>query len=104
MKWQFLGGADSVTGSKHLLEFDDSRILFDCGMFQGRRKESLEINKNLGFDPAAVDAMVLSHAHIDHCGLIPKLYKQGFTGKIYATSATIDLCKIMLEDSASANF
>lgn len=100
MKWQFLGGADSVTGSKHLLEFDDSRILFDCGMFQGRRKESLEINKNLGFDPATVDAMVLSHAHIDHCGNIPTLVKAGYRNAIHATSATADLLPIMLRDSA----
>ena len=100
MKWQFLGGADSVTGSKHLLEFDDSRILFDCGMFQGRRKESLEFNKSLGFDPATVDAMVLSHAHIDHCGNIPTLVKAGYRNAIHATSATADLLPIMLRDSA----
>ena len=100
MRWHFLGGADSVTGSKHLLEFDDARILFDCGMFQGRRKEALEFNKNLGFDPARIDAMVLSHAHIDHCGNIPTLAKAGYRQAIHATSATADLLPIMLRDSA----
>ncbi len=100
MRWHFLGGADTVTGSKHLLEFDDSRILFDCGMFQGRRKEAAEFNRTLGFDPAAIDAMVLSHAHIDHCGNIPVLAKGGYAKAIHATSATADLLPIMLRDSA----
>ena len=100
MKWHFLGGADQVTGSKHLLEFDDARILFDCGMFQGRRKEANEINKTLGFDPAEIDAMVLSHAHVDHCGNIPTLVQKGYPKAIHATSATADLLPIMLRDSA----
>lgn len=100
MKWHFLGGADQVTGSKHLLEFDDARILFDCGLFQGRRKEANEINKTLGFDPADIDAMVLSHAHIDHCGNIPTLVQKGYKKAIHATSATADLVPIMLRDSA----
>ena len=100
MKWHFLGGADSVTGSKHLLEFDGALILFDCGMYQGRRKESFEFNKNLGFNPLTVDAMVLSHAHIDHCGNIPTLAKAGYRNAIHATSATVDLLPIMLRDSA----
>ena len=100
MKWHFLGGADQVTGSKHLLEFDDARILFDCGMFQGRRKEANEINKTLGFDPAEIDAMVLSHAHIDHCGNIPTLVQKGYKKAVHATSATADLLPIMLRDSA----
>lgn len=100
MKWHFLGGADTVTGSKHLLELGSARILFDCGLFQGRRKEAETINKTLGFDPAAVDAMVLSHAHIDHCGNIPTLAKNGYRNPIHATSATADLLPIMLRDSA----
>ncbi|MGD9611552.1 MAG: MBL fold metallo-hydrolase RNA specificity domain-containing protein [Kiritimatiellia bacterium] len=100
MKWHFLGGADQVTGSKHLLEFDDAHILFDCGLFQGRRKEANEINQTLGFDPADVDAMVLSHAHIDHCGNIPTLVQKGYHKPIHATSATADLVPIMLRDSA----
>ena len=100
MKWHFLGGADQVTGSKHLLEFDDAHILFDCGLFQGRRKEANEINRTLGFTPADVDAMVLSHAHIDHCGNIPTLVQKGYAKAIHATSATVDLVSIMLRDSA----
>ncbi len=100
MKWHFLGGADQVTGSKHLLETDSARILFDCGLFQGKRKEANEINQNLGFHPAGVDAMVLSHAHIDHCGNIPTLAKNGFANPIHATEATADLLPIMLRDAA----
>ena len=100
MKWHFLGGANQVTGSKHLLETEQARILFDCGLFQGRRKESEEINRNLGFRPAGVDAMVLSHAHIDHCGNIPTLAKNGYRNAIHTTTATADLLPIMLRDSA----
>jgi metallo-beta-lactamase family protein len=100
MKWHFLGGTSTVTGSKHLLETDQARILFDCGLFQGRRKESNEINRTLGFDPAQLDAMVLSHAHIDHCGNIPTLAKKGYRNPIHATIATADLLPIMLRDSA----
>lgn len=100
MKWHFLGGSDTVTGSKHILETDASRILFDCGLFQGRRKEANEINRNLGFDPSAIDAMVLSHAHIDHCGNIPTLAKNGYRNPIHATKATAELLPIMLRDSA----
>ncbi len=100
MKWHFLGGADTVTGSKHLLEFNAARILFDCGLFQGRRKESNEFNQTLGFNPASIDAMVLSHAHIDHCGNIPTLVKSGYRKSIHATAATADLLPIMLRDSA----
>ena len=100
MRWHFLGGTSTVTGSKHLLETDQAKILFDCGLFQGRRKEANEINRTLGFDPAAIDAMVLSHAHIDHCGNIPTLVKKGYRNPIHATLATSDLLPIMLRDSA----
>ena len=100
MRWHFLGGTNTVTGSKHLLETDQAKILFDCGLFQGRRKEANEINRTLGFDPAAIDAMVLSHAHIDHCGNIPTLVKKGYRNPIHATLATSDLLPIMLRDSA----
>ena len=100
MQWHFLGGASQVTGSKHLLETEQTRILFDCGLFQGRRKESESINRNLGFDPASIAAMVLSHAHIDHCGNIPTLARQGYRNPIHATTATADLLPIMLRDSA----
>jgi metallo-beta-lactamase family protein len=100
MKWHFLGGADQVTGSKHILETDRTRLLFDCGLFQGRRKEANEINRNLGFEPGSIDALVLSHAHIDHCGNIPTLARQGYRNPIHTTTATADLLPIMLRDSA----
>lgn len=100
MKIQFIGAARTVTGSQHLLTINGKNILLDCGLFQGRRKDTYEKNKNFKFDPKEVDALILSHAHIDHSGNIPQLVKDGFEGPIYATSATKDLCKIMLEDSA----
>jgi metallo-beta-lactamase family protein len=100
MKWSFLGGTSSVTGSRHLLDLPGARILFDCGLFQGTRKEAEEANKTLGFDPATVDAMVLSHAHVDHCGNIPSMTRQGYRNPIHMTSATADLLPIMLRDSA----
>ena len=100
MKITSYGGAEEVTGSKHLLEFNGSRILIDCGMFQGRRKESDLKNRHLGFDVDRLNAVILSHAHIDHSGLLPMLAKFGYRGVIYATPATRDLCSIMLQDSA----
>ena len=99
MKIQFLGAARTVTGSMHLLTVDDRKILLDCGLFQGRRKEAFERNRNFSFDPAVIDALILSHAHIDHSGNIPNLVKSGFKGDIYCTHATRDLCSIMLRDS-----
>ena len=90
-----------VTGSKHLLELNDgTKILLDCGMFQGNPKEAAELNLNWGFVPSQVDYLILSHAHIDHCGLIPKLIKDGYTGKVYCTPGTLDLARILLLDSA----
>lgn len=101
MKIKFLGAAQTVTGSKHLITlWDNETILLDCGMFQGLGKDTLEWNMNLGFDPRDIDHCILSHAHIDHSGLIPKLVAGGYEGKIYCTPATFDLCKIMLMDSA----
>ncbi|HEY6436891.1 MAG TPA: MBL fold metallo-hydrolase [Ignavibacteriaceae bacterium] len=100
MKIQFFGAARTVTGTQHLLTINNKKILLDCGLFQGRRKDTYEKNKNFKFDPREIDALILSHAHIDHCGNIPHLVKDGFNGPIYTTSATKDLCKIMLEDSA----
>lgn len=100
MKIQFCGGARTVTGSQHLLEVNGKSILLECGLFQGRRKETYERNQNFCFDPASVDAMVLSHAHIDHSGNIPNFVKNGYAGPIFATTATVDLCQIMLRDSA----
>lgn len=99
MTIQFFGAARTVTGSKHLITTaEGTRILLDCGLFQGINTD--ELNQQFGFDPAAVDYMVLSHAHIDHTGLIPRLVAQGFRGPIYTTSATVDLCEVMLMDSA----
>ncbi len=100
MKIRFLGGARTVTGSQHLLSVNGRRLLLECGLFQGRRSDTYTRNLNFSFDPAEIDALLLSHAHIDHSGNIPNLVKQGFRGPIYATDATIDLCGIMLRDSA----
>ena len=97
----FHGAARTVTGSKHLITLKSGyKILLDCGLFQGMGKDTFPLNEHFGFDPAQVDVLILSHAHIDHSGLIPKLVGEGFTGKIYCTSATVDLGKILLEDSA----
>ncbi|MCC7432164.1 MBL fold metallo-hydrolase [Candidatus Peregrinibacteria bacterium] len=100
MKIQFWGAAREVTGSRHLLEINGKRILLDCGMFQGRRKDTEDKNKDFGFDPKTLDAVILSHAHIDHSGCLPLLVKQGYKGPIYSTFATRDLCNFMLMDSA----
>ncbi|GAB4259476.1 MAG: MBL fold metallo-hydrolase [Vicingaceae bacterium] len=102
MKISFKGAARTVTGSKHIIELaTGKKILLDCGMFQGEEEgRNEENNRHLGFDPKSIDYCILSHAHIDHSGLIPLLVKQGFNGPIYATQATIDLCEIMLVDSA----
>jgi len=101
MKITSYGAAGEVTGSKHLLEVNGARILLDCGMFQGRRREADEKNRNFPFDPASVDAMVLSHAHIDHSGVLPMLHRKGYKGRVYTTPATRDLCSVMLLDSAN---
>jgi metallo-beta-lactamase family protein len=101
MKIAFHGAARTVTGSKHLLTLKGGKkVLLDCGMFQGMGKETDLLNRDFGFDPATVDALVLSHAHIDHSGLIPKLVKDGFKGKIFCTPATRELTNTLLEDSA----
>lgn len=101
MKLQFLGAARQVTGSKHLLTTDSGkRILFDCGMYQGKGMETDALNRQLGFDPREIDFVVLSHAHIDHSGLIPYIYKLGFRGQVVCTPATADLCDLMLRDTA----
>ena len=99
MKLQFWGAARTVTGSMHLLEVNGTKILLDCGLFQGKRKLSYERNLNFPFDPREIDVLVLSHAHIDHSGNIPNLVRQGFKGNIYATHASRDLCAAMLQDS-----
>jgi len=100
MEIKFIGAAQTVTGSQHLITANGSTFLLDCGMYQGKRKVAFEINRNFDqFDPAKIDFVILSHAHIDHSGNLPSLVKKGFTGKIYTTFATRDLCKIMLRDS-----
>jgi len=100
MKITFCGAAGEVTGSKHLVETGGKRILFDCGLHQGRRQDADRKNRNLPFDAASVDAVLLSHAHIDHSGSLPMLVKKGFNGPIYATPPTVDLCNWMLRDTA----
>lgn len=100
MELEFFGAAREVTGSCHILRVGRKTVLLDCGLFQGRRKETHEKNLHLPVPAAAVDAVILSHAHIDHSGRLPLLVKQGFTGTIYCTPATRDLCAIMLADSA----
>lgn len=99
MKITFHGAAQEVTGSMHLLEVNDKRVLLDTGMFQGRRDETYKRNLNFPFDPKAIDALVLSHAHIDHSGNIPNLVKQGFAGNVWCTPATRNLSVYMLMDS-----
>lgn len=101
MKLSFHGAAQTVTGSKHLLNLKNGRnVLFDCGLFQGLGRDTNDLNSQFGFNAADIDYLLLSHAHIDHSGLIPKLVKEGFRGKIFCTPATKDLTAILLEDSA----
>jgi metallo-beta-lactamase family protein len=100
MKLSFHGAVRSVTGSRHLLELNGHRVLFDCGLVQGRRQESFHQNRRFGFSPRDLHAVVLSHAHIDHAGALPALVRSGFSGPIYATPATADLADVMLQDSA----
>jgi metallo-beta-lactamase family protein len=101
MKIKFIGAAREVTGSKHLIITNQGkRILLDCGMFQGKGLETDGMNRDLTFDPSMIDHLILTHAHIDHSGLIPFIYKLGFRGSIITTNATRDLCSIMLADSA----
>jgi metallo-beta-lactamase family protein len=101
MRITFHGAAGTVTGSQHLIEVNDHRILLDCGLFQGKRKEAFERNRQFPeYDPKSIDVLILSHAHIDHSGNIPSLVKKGFEGDIICTPATRDLCAMMLADSA----
>jgi len=95
----FHGAAQTVTGSMHLLHLKDKLIAMDCGLFQGRRHEGLGHNKKFPVAPNKIDTLLLSHAHIDHSGNIPNLVKRGFDGTVFATSATSDLCEVMLADS-----
>jgi metallo-beta-lactamase family protein len=101
MKIAFHGAARTVTGSKHLLTLNNGKkYLLDCGMFQGLGKDTDVLNRDFGFEPTEINFLILSHAHVDHCGLIPKLVKDGYSGKIFATPATKDLASLLMEDSA----
>ncbi len=100
MKIKFLGAAREVTGSKHLITTDSGkRLLLDCGMFQGKGLETDSLNRDMGFEPETIDHIILTHAHIDHSGLIPYAFTRGFRGSVVCTNATRDLCAIMLADS-----
>lgn len=99
MRIYFHGAAHTVTGSQHLLEINGRRLLLDCGLFQGKRADTYARNLNFAYDPRSVDAMILSHAHIDHCGNLPNLVQDGYDGPVYATHATADLAKVMMADS-----
>ncbi len=100
MRLHFLGGIDTVTGSKYLIEANNSRVLRDFGLYQGRRKTSREINEQVPDDLDSINALILSHAHIDHCGNIPTLARRGFNGPVLATRTTASLCDVMLRDAA----
>jgi metallo-beta-lactamase family protein len=101
MQISFYGAAQTVTGSKHIVTLENGkRILLDCGMFQGKGQKNEDLNSEFLFNPSSIDYLILSHAHIDHCGLVPLLVKKGFKGVIYATPPTKAMCKLLLEDSA----
>ncbi|OGS35582.1 MAG: hypothetical protein A2506_12375 [Elusimicrobia bacterium RIFOXYD12_FULL_66_9] len=100
MRIGFYGGVGEVTGSRHLLEAEGLKVLLDCGLFQGHRAEAIAKNKRNPFDPKTLDAVLLSHAHVDHCGSLPLLVKNGYAGPIHCTDATRDIVQIMLLDSA----
>ena len=99
IKLKFLGAARNVTGSKYLIEANGTRLLVDCGLYQEREFKSRNWEP-IPVEPGTIDAVILTHAHIDHCGLLPKLAKDGFTGKVYSTEATCEITEIMLMDSA----
>ena len=103
MQVEFYGAAGEVTGSCHLVQIGDVRILLDCGLIQGSAKDEERNREPFPFDPASIDAVILSHAHIDHSARIPLLVKLGFKGKIFAQQASCDLCRTMLRDSAYLN-
>ena len=99
MHLHFLGAATTVTGSQFLLTTERARVLIDCGMFQGSPNESIRNRIPLAYEPAELDAILLTHAHLDHCGLIPHVVKEGFHGPIWATDGTVELARLVLLDS-----
>ncbi len=99
MKIKFNGAAQTVTGSQHLIEINGYSLLLECGLFQGRRSEAYEQNRNFKFDPQKIQAVILSHAHFDHSGNLPSLVLSGYDGPIYTTTATTRLGEVMLADS-----
>src|SRR3954447_17686825 len=99
MRIQFCGADRTVTGSCHLLEIGGARVLLDCGMYQGQRDLARELNAKLPEDPTRLDAVILSHGHLDHCGKLPVLIKTGYAGPIYCTPATAEVARIVLEDA-----
>lgn len=101
MKITFYGAAQDVTGSKHLIEANGKKILLDCGMHQGPRSKTHQDNSSLPFDAKSVDSVILSHGHLDHCGMLPVLVKEGYNKNIYCTSATAEIAKLIMDDSAS---
>ena len=103
MKLTSYGAAEEVTGSCHLLEVGGRKVLLDCGLIQGRKKDELRNHDPFPFNPAELDAVVLSHAHIDHSGRLPILIRQGYRGPIYTHAASADLCETLLKDSAYLN-
>ncbi|MBS0396700.1 MAG: MBL fold metallo-hydrolase, partial [Proteobacteria bacterium] len=100
MRLTFLGAAGEVTGSRYLFEVGRSRVLVDCGLFQGGRDAAVRNREPWGFAPRDLTAVVLTHAHLDHSGLLPRLVRDGFRGRVYATPATAELVDVMLRDSA----
>ncbi|MGB5446841.1 MAG: MBL fold metallo-hydrolase, partial [Psychromonas sp.] len=100
MTLEILGAAQEVTGSCHLITFNDHKVLLDCGMIQGSKEDALRNYEPFEFTPSSIDAVILSHAHIDHSGRLPQLVRAGFNGPIYTHKATAELCAIMLKDAA----
>ena len=99
MRIEFLGGTDTVTGSKYLLEHDGRRLMVDCGLFQGLKQLRLRNWDAFPIDPSGIDAVLLTHAHMDHSGFVPRLVKLGFKGPVFCTRATLELCELLLPDS-----
>ena len=99
MHLHFLGGATTVTGSQFLLDTGRAKVLIDCGMFQGSPNESVRNRVPFAFEPSGLDAVVLTHAHLDHCGLLPVLVREGFSGPIHCTDGTAELARLVMLDS-----